>query len=76
MLLAEDEWHSHLAIACGNSFQLLDYKISTCVRPHKYTYCDAEAVMPSLTHQKRKSVRSYVPTPSMSRGSTCIVAEL
>ena len=27
MLLAEDEWHSHLAIACGNSFQLLDYKI-------------------------------------------------
>ena len=46
MLLAKDEWHSHLAIACRNSFQLLDYEISACVRPLKHMYCDAKAVMP------------------------------
>ena len=53
MLLAENEWHGHLAIACRNSFRLLDYEeLSTCaMRPLieglKHTYCDAEAVMPS-----------------------------
>ena len=74
MLLAEDEWHGHLTIACRNSFQLLDHDISTCVRPLKHTYCNGEAVMPST--QKRKSdLNSYTPTLRMTRGSACIVAK-
>ena len=73
MLLAEDEWHGHLAIACRNSFQLLDYEISAFVRPLKHAYCNAEAVMPS-TWKRKSDLHSYIPTASMSRGSACVVA--
>ena len=73
MLLAKYEWHSYLAIACRNSFQLLDYEIFVCVRPLKHTNCDAEAVMPS-TEKRKSDLHSYIPTARMSRGSACVVA--